>query len=200
MQKLVGCATPTPPLLVWEESALEVMLAPVPDRFDAPEWYYEIDTSSAGALYVGRMTPPSKHWSADPSVPRANFSNCVGTCEEERLGSDGRCTGRATFTELPELHSAVRVIPPNAVHQKVHTEHVSYAWDVEVPFSLFDDLRGGGVPPAEYWRANFYARGFPRGFDKSRREVSMWSPTYESKSLAHVPVRFGVLQLASSRE
>ena len=180
---------------VWEESALEVMLAPVPNPSDAPEWYYEIDTSSAGALYVGRVLVPKRPWSADPEVPRANFSNCDGACVKERLGSNGRCTGQATFTELPDLHSAVRVQPPKAVNETDTNKAAFFTWTLKVPFSLFRDLRDGSAPPSTYWRANFYARGFPLGFDKQKIEVSMWSPTYETKAPAHVPIRFGILQL-----
>ena len=186
---------------VWEAAALEVFLAPVASPADAPEWYYEIDASSAGGTFVKKMSA-TPAWGVCGSTPRANYSNCKRSCAHAELP----CTGAANFGHaMPGLSSDVSVSPVSAIHETKTATDVGWTWRLHVPFALFADEFVGGDEPhgSRFWRANVYARGFPQG-TAGPIEVSMWSPTYGTDDvteggLAHVPVRFGVFELSAAR-
>ena len=99
---------------VWvNPDVLEVFMAPTATPFNAPIWYYEMDTSPSNAMWVGHK-----------NNSRGNWSNCNDN--DDCVAGPIECAGLDSFPQFPPLGAQVQNIS-------------STGWGVEltVPFEMF---------------------------------------------------------------
>ena len=135
---------------VWVNSdVLEVFMAPTATPFNAPIWYYEMDTSPSNAMWVGHK-----------NNSRGNWSNCNDN--DDCVAGPIECSGLDSFPQFPPLAAHVQNIS-------------STGWGVEltVPFEMFPPK----YQDSRIWRANFYRYDYPE--NREKYELSGWSPTHD---------------------
>ena len=134
---------------VWVNSdVLEVFMAPTATPFDAPKWYYEMDTSPSNAVWVGHKNNSLGNWS--------NCNHQDDHCVEGPI----ECNGLDHFEMFPNLIAKAHNITGTG-----------WGVDLTVPFKMFPPE----YQQSKIWRANFYRYDYPKGRDQY--ELSGWSPT-----------------------
>ncbi|CAE8637100.1 unnamed protein product, partial [Polarella glacialis] len=157
----------------------EVFLAPVSSSSRSPSWYYELDVGAISGAFWGGVVHNSL---GDDALYSSSFP-CSATAPPGGFGScELNCSARLPAVQVARGQSW-------------------WARSLQIPWAMFlEDYRpSGSAEPWPVWRANFYRYSYPfklpnsSDFDRSRAELSGWSPTHDASF--HVPAHFGLLRL-----
>jgi hypothetical protein len=127
---------------------LEVFMTPTKSPYDAPQWYYEMDTSPSNAVWVGHKNNSLGNW-----------SNCNHQ-DDHCVAGTIKCEGLNIFPQFPNLVADVI--------------NFTAGWsnDLNIPFTIGPpEYRDSKI-----WRANFYRYDYP--ISRDVYELSGWSPTF----------------------